>query len=160
MSTLLKRADPAVLPVGAGSLTFRVASSLDRDVARETAAAWLSRIIAGGELAADFGIGPLSIAEIAERIARGERDQDATVMTLYAVALALRVEPVIDGLTRLGPDGAERPIEPTRADIGYLFEEPAVMSTFLEKATGDVFALSTAGNGSAPGSSTNSGAEN
>jgi len=147
------------VPIGAGSLTFRVATSFDQDVARETAGGWAKLILRGDELAHDFGLDAAPLNVLVARVASGEQDVLAFARSLYAVALGLRLDLVIADVMRTDESlGTARPLRATRRDLGFLFRDPDTQNAFLEKALGPVFVLQTVGKDCAPESGTNSGA--
>lgn len=158
MATLLTRAARQTLTIGDGALAFRVATTLDRDVATETAKDWMASILQGGELASEFGLEAQSLTDIITRVATGERDIHAYSTALFAVALALRLQPEISGLM-VPVTGAEpRALEASRADIGFLFQQADFQSRFLQLAMSDVLELETLGKPSAPASGSSAGA--
>jgi hypothetical protein len=157
MATLLTQAGPATLPIGAGSLTFRRATSMDRDVAHETAAAWFTQILDAQPITQDFGLADISLEDVVARVMSGERDVRAFGTALFAVALALQVKPTVTDLLRQDADDADpRPLRADRADIAWLFREKSIQDQFLDLALSDVYRLDTLGKPSGVGSDTNS----
>jgi len=128
---------------------------MDRDVARETAAGWFVQIIGAEAVANDFGMAEMGLSEIIARVANGERDLRAFSTALFAVALALRLSPTVEGVEN-GDIDPPRLISVTRADLAWLFRQKDYQDDFLELALADVFTVETLGKPSGAGSDTNS----
>lgn len=158
MATLLQATDPVNIPVGHGHLTVRPATSLERDIAAETAAGWATAIIAGIETHADFGVPDGSLAALTQRWAEGERDILAMANSLITIALArICVTEIVD-VSRKDGD-VVRPVRIDKADLAHLLKDDALKGQVHDALLRPFYQMVAVGNGSAPGSSTNSGAD-
>lgn len=160
MSTLLKETGPETISLGTGHLVVRPSTALEREIAAETAAGWAAAIIQGLAAQAEFGLPTASVPALAQRWVDGERDILSMASSLLTVALATHCVTELSGLSRPTADGdAVRPLHIDKADLAYLFRDDTLKDKVHDAMLRPYFQLVTVGNGSAPGSSTNSGAD-
>jgi len=136
-----KRTDQTWDLTKTAKLTYRIAESLDRDVAVKTATGYGRAVLSDAAAFADFGLIEQSQAEILESLSKSEDDFHGFANHFYAVALAERLVSAVDGIEIDG----EVMIK-SRKDFSTLFRDANLQAEWISRATAQLHRRSAAGN--------------
>lgn len=129
---------------GGGTAKYRVAESLDHDMAEAMAAKYAGDILKGEAVLEDFGLAPVSQTQIITQLAENLDDFRAYATHFLAIALAERC---LDSFADIGRI-KDKVLEVTRPDLAFLFKDDTIQRDWLQKVRAAVFAKAAEGNGS------------
>jgi len=121
--------------------TFRPMTSLDYDVAVQSAVKWFRELVASTETQSEFGLPQTEVDEVLKEIQAAMADVKAYSRFLYAVALAVRLISQIENFTL---DGQAQ--TPTRRAFAVLFRDKDILDDWLTLAERPFHEVRAAGN--------------